>query len=146
MAKIPEFLLKALYVRHSLRRTDDGFGFQLKNDMGPARIVGALPPKLDHKPLPLADCSFVYGGEEVAFETVTADASVMMRKGEAVTVRIRGPALRPGRHTLDIGVPVKDLGELTLTISDAAHQPPVSATRHLISKYRRGSHAPRLER
>jgi hypothetical protein len=120
MAKIPEFMLKALYVRHSLRRTGDGFEFQLKNELGPARIVGTLPLKLDRKPLPLADCSFVYGGEEVAFETVTADNSVLMRKGEAVTVRVRGLALRPGRHTLDIGVTVKDLGELTFTIGDAA--------------------------
>jgi hypothetical protein len=43
-----------------------------------------------------------------------------MHKGEAVTVRVRGLALRPGRHTLDIGVTVNDLGELSFTIGDAA--------------------------
>jgi hypothetical protein len=113
-------MLKALYVRNSLRRSDNGFEFQLKNELGPARIVGALPLKVDRKPVPLADCSFVHGDQEVAFEAVTADNSVLMRKGEAVTVKVQGLALRLGRHTLDIGVVVKDLGELRFTIGDAA--------------------------
>jgi hypothetical protein len=119
VAKIPEFMLKALYVRGSLQKTDDGFEFQLKNNLGPARIVGALPLQVDRKPVPLADCSFLYGGEESAFEAVTAENSVLMRKGEAVTVRVRGMALRPGRHTLEIGVVVKDLGEIRFRIGDA---------------------------
>jgi hypothetical protein len=41
-----------------------------------------------------------------------------MRKGEAVTVKVRGLALRPGRHTLDIGVTVKDLGDIRFRIGD----------------------------
>lgn len=111
-------MLKALYVRGSLQKSEDGFEFQLKNDLGPARIVGAVPLEVDRKPVPLADCSFVYGGQEVSFEAVTAESSVLMRKGEAVTVKVRGMALRPGRHTLDIGVAVKDLGEIRFRVGD----------------------------
>ena len=47
MAKIPEFLLRALYVKGSLRNNEDGFQFQLKNEIGPARIIGARPLQLD---------------------------------------------------------------------------------------------------
>jgi hypothetical protein len=118
MAKIPEFMLKALYVRGSLLRIDDGFEFQIKNELGPARIVGALPLKVDRTQVPLADCSFLYGDEEVAAEALTPENSLLMRKGEAVTIRVRGMALRPGRHTLEIGVAVKDLGELRFTVGD----------------------------
>jgi hypothetical protein len=118
MAKIPGFMLKALYVRGSLRNSEDGFGFQLKNELGPARIIGPLPLKVNGKPVPLKDCSFVHGGEEVAFEAVTADNSVLMRKGEAVTVKVQGPNLQQRRHTLDIGVIVKDLGEIRFKVSD----------------------------
>ena len=118
MAKIPEFMLKALYVRGSLRKTGDGFEFQLKNDLGPARIIGALPLQVDRKPVPMSDCSFVHGGEEIAFEAVTAENSVLMRKGEAVTVEVRGMVLRSGRHTLDIGVVVKDMGQIRFKIGD----------------------------
>jgi hypothetical protein len=118
MAKIPEFMLKALYVRGSLRRTGDGLEFQIKNELGPARIVGALPLKVDRKPVPMADCSFLYGDEELPAEALTPENSLLMRKGEAVTIRVQGMALRPGRHTLEIGVVVKDLGELRFSVSD----------------------------
>ena len=119
MAKLPAFMLKALYVRGSLRNSDDGFEFQLKNELGPARIIGALPLQMDRKPVPLADCRFLYGGKEAGFETVTAGNSVLMHKGEALTVKVRGMTLRPGRHNLDIGVVVKDVGELRFTVGDA---------------------------
>jgi hypothetical protein len=118
VAKIPEFLLKALYVRGSLRKNDEGFELQLKNDVGPGRIVGALPLEVDRKRVPMADCSFVLGREETAFEAVTAENSVLMRKGEAVTVKVRGMTLRPGRHMLDIGAVVKDVGKIRFKIGD----------------------------
>lgn len=119
MAKIPQFILKALYVRNSLRKTDDGFEFQLKNEVGPGRVVGTLPLKVDRKPVPLADCSFALGDREAGFESVSPENSVLMRKGEAMTVQVRGVTLRPGRHMLDIGVVVKDIGEVRFTINDA---------------------------
>jgi hypothetical protein len=118
VAKIPDFILKALYVRGSLRRTDQGIEFQLKDELGPARIAGAVPLRVDRQPVPVADCGFVRGDREETFEAVTAENSVLMRKGEAVTVRVRGLSLRPGRHTLDIGVLVKDMGEIRFTVGD----------------------------
>lgn len=118
MAAIPGFLLKALYVKDSLKNRADGFEFQLKNELGPARIIGALPLKVDRKPAPMADCSFIHEGQEIGFEDVTAENSVLMRKGEAVTVRVQGPALRPGRHHLDIGVKVKNMGPINFSVND----------------------------
>ena len=68
----------------------------------------------------MADCSFVHSDEAMAFESVTADNSILMRKGEAMTIQVRGLTLRPGRHTLDVGVVVKYLGALRFTVGDAA--------------------------
>ena len=118
MAKIPEFLLKALYVKSSLQNDGDGFGFQIKNELGPARIVGARPLQLDRKPIPMDQCRFIHGDQESSFEDVTADQSVLMRKGEAVTVRIQGKPLRRGRHTLVINVIVKDMGPVSFSVTD----------------------------
>ncbi len=61
MAKIPEYLLRALYVKGSLKNQDDGLEFQMKNELGPARIVGARPLTLDRKPIPVDSCLFVHG-------------------------------------------------------------------------------------
>ncbi len=118
MAKIPEFLLKALYVKGSLQNNDDGFQFQMKNDLGPARIVGARPLQVDRKPISMASCTFEHGSEGAAFTDVNAENSVLMRKGEAMTVKVQGQRLRPGRRTLGINVIVKDVGDVSFTVSD----------------------------
>lgn len=120
MAKIPEFLLRALYVKGSLQNSEDGFKFQMKNDLGPARIIGARPLQLDRKPLPLDKCSFEHGEQSASFADVDADNSVLMRKGEAVTVHVHGQSLRPGRRTLGINVIVKDMGNVSFTVTDTA--------------------------
>lgn len=118
MPKIPEFLLKALYVKGSMRSEGDGFEFQIKNELGPARIIGARPLLLDRKPLPIEQCSFIHGGQEASFADVTTEQSVLMRKGEAVTVKINGTTIRRGRHTLGINVEIKDMGLINFSVTD----------------------------
>jgi len=118
LARIPEFLLKALYVKGSLQSTADGFQFQLKNDLGPARIIGARPLQLDRRPVPLASCTFEHEGRSAKFSDVDAQNSVLMRKGEALTVNVHGQRLQTGRRTLGINVMVKDMGDVKFTVTD----------------------------
>ena len=118
MAKIPEFLLRALYVKGSLINIEDGFEFKIKNELGPARVIGAQPLKIDRKPVPLNQCHFIHGKTTADFNDVSAENSVLMRKGEALTVRVQGIKLRSGRRTLGIGIIVKDLGVVNFSISD----------------------------
>lgn len=118
MAKIPEFLLKALYVKGSLHANESGFEFQMKNEIGPVRIVGARPLQLNRRPIPMNQCRFIHGDQEAGFEEVTAEHSVLMRKGEALRVKVTGFHLKRGRHTLGISVVVKDMGKVTFSIND----------------------------
>ena len=90
----------------------------MMNDLGPARIIGARPLQLDRKPIPMDSCRFVHGEEEAGFADVDPENSVLMRKGEAVTVRVIGQELRPGRRALAINVVVKDMGNISFTITD----------------------------
>jgi hypothetical protein len=118
LAKIPKFLLKALYVKGSLQGNESGFEFQMKNEIGPVRIIGARFLQLNRRPIPMNQCRFILGDLEAGFEDVTDDHSVLMRKGEAVTVKVNGFPLKRGRYTLGIGVVVKDIGNVTFSISD----------------------------
>jgi hypothetical protein len=118
MPKVPEFMLRALYVKGSLQRDGDGFTFQMMNGMGPVRIIGARPLQLDRKPIPLERCHFIHGDHEASFNDVTAEQSVLMRKGEAVTVRVSNLSLAAGRRTLGINVIVKDMGPVSFTVTD----------------------------
>lgn len=118
MPKVPEFLLRALYVKGSLTNNDGGFEFQMKNDLGPARIIGARLLQLDRKPVPLEKCLFIHGGNRASFADVSPQNSVLMRKGEAITVQVSDVSLQRGRHTLGIHVEVKDMGTVSFTVND----------------------------
>ena len=118
MAKIPEFLLRALYVKGSLTNTDAGFEFQIKNELGPVRVIGAQPLKVDRKPIPPKQCQFILGDLIAGFEDVSTENSVLMRKGEALTVKVQGVSLRQGRRTIGIGILVKDMGAVSFNVSD----------------------------
>lgn len=120
MAKIPEFLLKSLYVRGSLRLISNGFQLKMKNDLGPASIIGAQPLLMDRKPVPMENCSFLHGEHEAFFSDVNPDQSVLMRKGEALTASFLDSIIKRGRHSLGIHVFVTDMGYVRFTVSDQA--------------------------
>jgi hypothetical protein len=92
----------------------------MKNDLGPARIIGVQPLLLDRKPVPVENCSFLHGEHEAFFTDVNLDQSVLMRKGEALTVSVRDSIIKRGRHNLGINVIVKDMGSFRFTVSDQA--------------------------
>ena len=122
MPKVPEFLLKALYEKGSLQIVGSGFTFNIKNELGPVRIIGASPLQMDRKPVPMEKSSFVHGETIANFSDVTAEKSVLMRKGESLKVKVEEFPLKPGRHTITISVIVKDMGAMKFSVSDQAKQ------------------------
>ena len=111
-------MLKSLYVKGSLKSKGNGFEFLVNNRLGPARIIGARPLKVNRTPIPLEKCHFIHDQEQASFADVNAEQSVLMRKGEALTVRVLETPLRPGRQTLGISFVVKDMGQVSFSISD----------------------------
>jgi len=103
LPKIPEFLLRSLYIKRSLKNIDVGFEFQIKNELGPVRVTSAQALRLDRKPVPLDKYQFILGDTIAAFDEVSAENSVPMRKGESLTVLVQGASPLRGRHTLGIG-------------------------------------------
>ena len=92
MPKIPGFMLKAVYVKGSLRADENGCEFKMKNELGPVRIIGVNPLQLDRLPIPLEKCSFVHEDLIAGFKDVSVENSVIMRKGESMTLRIEDSA------------------------------------------------------
>jgi len=118
MAHIPEFLLRALYVKGSLQNNDDGFEFKMKNELGPVRIVGTNPLTVDRRPVPMDVCRFKRDENSAKFTDVTAEESVLMLKGEAISVQVMGMTLASGRRTIGIDVSVKDMGQIRFSVTD----------------------------
>ena len=117
--QVPEFLLRRLYVRGSLRNTDDGFAFDLANALGSGYAERVLPLTLDGEEIPLEAARFVADGAVTPFSEVAPDRPFTLAMNGALTVAVRGPALAPGKHRVGVGFVVTGMGEMRFEVSDA---------------------------
>ena len=112
---IPDFLLRRLYRKGSLRTTADGrFAFTLHNILGTATVVapprvvvnGILypPDKLQSKKVRPAD--------------ITERTPFVFRKGDRITVRMAGHLLRGGNR-IQVTVKTREFGDLNIEVDDA---------------------------
>ena len=92
MVSIPGFILRRLYVKGSLRNTDNGFEFQILNKLGSGQARRLLPLTVDGDDLPLEDCAFHLEGEEISFLEVSKEKPFAMALNKATLIS------RPGRH------------------------------------------------
>jgi hypothetical protein len=118
MVTIPPFLLRRLYVKGSLRRTEDGFEFQLRNQLGSGYARQMLPLKVDGRDVPLEQCSFAVDAQEVPFTAVSPHHPFTLALNRTVTVKVRGVPLEPGAHTIGMGFVVQGFGPLSFDFTD----------------------------
>ena len=112
---IPDFLLRKLYRKGSLRSTADGrFAFTLKNVLGTATVVA--PPRvvvngIAYRPEDLES-------RQVRPASITERTPFVFRKGDRVTVRVPGRLLRAGNR-IQVTVKTREFGDLDIEANDA---------------------------
>jgi len=112
---IPDFLLRKLYRKGSLRSTADGrFAFTLRNVLGTATVVA--PPKVVVN-------GIAYPPEKLESKAVhpagiSERTPFVFRKGDRITVRMPGHLLRGGNR-IQVLVQTREFGELDLEVEDA---------------------------
>lgn len=111
---IPEFILRKLFVRESLKTHADGFSFALLNTFAPGTIT-SLALHVDGKPVP-ADALVVQiqAGEPRDARSITAEHPFPLPMGVAVSVEVRGVPLGQGR--LALRAETREAGTLAFTI------------------------------
>ena len=122
MSAIPKFLLRKLYVPHSLHNRQDGFEFRLKNNIGSATVTAIQHLKIDGEML---DASAIFvtasGGNERAAASIQVHAPVLLKSGVEVLVRVAGQPLTPSvKHHLQLIVSTREMGDVDLPIEDTA--------------------------
>jgi len=116
MVKVPSFLLKKLYVKKSLKNTDDGFEFSLKNVLADATLVKLADFKVDGKTY--TDVTLLVGDKEISTTEISASNPLPFPIKTTATVKVKGEKLEPGSHTIEIICGSKEYGELRITIKD----------------------------
>jgi hydroxymethylglutaryl-CoA reductase (NADPH) len=116
---VPKTILKNLYTFGSLRNTDDGFGFSLKNRLIDARLVGVRRVAVGGRDVSLDGARLVLDdGRVVTSAEVSAASPVPFEVGDAFEVRLRGAPLAPGAHAIVIEFDAEPVGALTLDVED----------------------------
>ncbi len=116
--RVPEFLLRRIYVRGSLRRTADGFEFELQNTLGSGYAQRLLPLSVDGCELDINDCLFEVDGEAHGFADVSPEHPFSLAMNRTSVLRARGHELSDAPVAIRIGFEVPGLGELSFEVTD----------------------------
>ena len=120
MPTIPAPLLKQLYSRGSLRNTAAGWEFQMRNPLASAQLVG-LGLMCDSVTVPTA----AIGVQQPDLPaprpaiTISADAPLTFAVGVTTVVHVSGPHLTSGTHALSIRADTREIGSVTIAVSDS---------------------------
>ncbi len=119
MPTIPAPMLKQLYSRGSLRNTAAGWEFQMRNPLATAQLVG-LGLTCDGVAVPTTAIG-VHQPDLPAPRpavAITADAPLTFTVGVTTVVQVDGPHLTSGTHTLSIRADTREIGSVTIAVSD----------------------------
>ena len=118
MVTVPAFLLRRLYVKKSLKNTDDGFEFELRNRLGSGYAFKLWPLTVDGEELPPDDTAFLLEGEETAFSEVSKERTFTLAMNGTITIKANGASLESGPRKIGMGFDVPGLGTLRFDFTD----------------------------
>lgn len=90
MAIVPEFLIKRIYQKGSLKKIENGVSVNLKNILGPGLISGFNYVKINDITFEPKDVKFVTNGTEYLGTEVSEDKPVVFRLGQTGTLIMTG--------------------------------------------------------
>jgi hypothetical protein len=115
---IPSFLLAKLYVKGSLKNTDSGFEFSLKNIIDNTMLVGIGPVTVGEKTYEGAAILLTAGDKTVSGADLTRQNGVPARMGMLLKVVVTGDKLPPGAQKITVAGTSGDIGKFKFDISD----------------------------
>lgn len=90
MAIVPEFLIKRIYQKGSLKKEENGASIVLKNVLGAGQISGFNYVKINDVVFEPKDVKFITGGAEYAGLDVSEENPVVFRLGQSGTLVMTG--------------------------------------------------------
>lgn len=119
MSIIPEFLIKRVYQKGSLKETDEGVCFSLKNVLGPGFISGFGFVKINDAVFESDKVKFITQGQEIPADAINEENPVSFRLGQEGTLIMKGAkCLRDGINQIIIELMNPEAGKVQFTLSD----------------------------
>lgn len=119
MSIIPEFLMKRVYKKGSLKQTEEGISFDLKNVLGPGFISGFSFVKINEAIFGADKVKFITQGTEIPAETVSEENPIGFRLGQEGTLILQGAkCLKDGINQIIIELMNPEAGKVKLSLTD----------------------------
>lgn len=119
MAVVPEFLIKRIYQRGSLKKTQEGVSIVLKNVLGPGLISGFNFVKINDVIFEPKDVKFITNGVEYIGTEVSEANPVVFRLGQIGTLVMMGKdCIVDGLNKIIIEAMNPEAGKVQLSVED----------------------------
>jgi hydroxymethylglutaryl-CoA reductase (NADPH) len=120
--KIPSLLLKQLYTFGSLRNTEGGVRFQLKNRLSNATVTALRRVVLAGEEVPLERVRLSFENRSLAAAEVSSQCPVPFALGETVDVEVGRDPLPVGKYELELTFETDSFGKLTVKVEDGIEE------------------------
>ena len=119
MVVVPEFLIKRIYQKGSLKKLDDGASVVLKNVLGPGFISGFNYVKINDVVYEPQDVKFITNGQELLGTDVSEANPIAFRLGQSGTLVMSGkPSVLDGANKIVIEAMNPEAGKVVLSVED----------------------------
>lgn len=115
---IPSFLLAKLYLKGSLKNTDSGFEFSLRNIIDNSMLSGIGPITVGDKSYDAPALTMSVGDKTWKGDEVSRNNPVPARMGSIIHVGVTGEKLAPGPQRLTLEGISTDIGRIKFDFSD----------------------------
>jgi len=119
MVVVPEFLIRRIYQKGSLKKLENGASVVLKNVLGPGLISGFNYVKINDVVFESKDVKFITNGKEVMGTEVSEENPVVFRLGQSGTLIMSGQeCIVEGNNKIVIEALNPEAGIVQLTAED----------------------------
>ena len=119
MVIVPDFLIKRIYQKGSLKKLDNGASLTLKNVLGPGFISGFNYVKINDVTYEAKDVKFIMNGQEYTSADVSEESPIAFRLGQSGMLVMSGAdSVVDGVNKIVIEALNPEAGIVKLTVDD----------------------------
>ena len=118
MVSVPSFLLRKLYVKGSLKNTEKGFQFQLRNSLGSGYAHKMMALEVDDRILDITNCFFWQNEKRQCFDQVSTSNTFTLAMNSDITIQVDNLELGSNPHKITMAFDVPGLGNLKFNFTD----------------------------
>lgn len=120
MFKIPSLLLRQLYTYGSLKNTETGFRFSVKNRLSDSTVIKVENVSIDDKPIDNSNIVLeLFDGTMLAPDEITNDNPIDLKLRDTVNFHISGEKLDRGKHSITFSFHTRKFGTLNVNVDDS---------------------------